>query len=135
MNRIINVFDDPDLNDSLIKLTERGYGIAGRYRDYKMDYQQFRLKTALAPFTGEGTFQLSFTKNGRDNTWYIGLSQNVRLGVLFEDGTQKFIEVNDYERLNDYKKAVYDFFKKYIDNGYELNNRLFQLEDEAFDDI
>lgn len=135
MNRIINVFDDPGLNDSLIKLTERGYGIAGRYRDYKMDYDQFRLKTALEPFTGEGTFQLSFTKNGRDNNWYVGMSQNVRLGILFEDGTQEFIEVNDYERLNDYKKAVYDYFKKYIDNGYELNNKLFQLEDESFDDI
>lgn len=135
MNRIINVFDDPGLNDSLINLTERGYGIASRYPEYKMNYDQFRLKTTLEPFTGEGTFQLCFTKNGRDNTWYVGMSQNVRLGILFEDGSQEFIEVNDYERLKDYKKAVYDFFKKYIDNGYELNNRLFQLEDESFDDI
>ena len=135
MNRIVNVFDDPDLNDSLIALTERGYGIAARYRDYKMDYDKIRLKAALEPFNGEGTFQLCFTKNGRDDTWYVGMSQNVRLGILFEDGTQKFIEVNDYERLKYYKKAVYDFFKKYIDNGYELNNPLFQLEDESFDDI
>lgn len=135
MNRIINVLDDPDLNDSLTKLTERGYGIAGRYPDYKMDYDKIRLKAALEPFNGEGTFQLCFTKNGRDSNWYIGLSQNDRLGILFEDGTQEFIEVNDYERLKDYKKAVYDYFKKYIDNGYELNNKLFQLEDESFDDI
>ena len=135
MNRIINVFDDPDLNEPLIGLTECDYGIAGRYPSNKMDYEQFRLKTALEPFTGEGTFQLCFTKNERNNTWYIGMSQNVRLGVLFEDGTQKFIEVNDYKNLKEYKKAVYDYFKKYIDNGYELNNPLFQLEDESFDDI
>lgn len=135
MNRIVNVFDDPAINDSLKTLTECGYGIAGRYPGYKMDYGQFRLKTALVPFTGEGTFQLSFTKDGRDNTWYIGMSQSDRLGVLFEDGTQKFIEVSDYEGLKQYKKAVYDFFRKYIENGYELKDQLFQLEDESFDDI
>lgn len=135
MNRIVNVFDDPNVNESLIKLTERGYGIAGRYHDYKMDYDQFHLYTAIEPFTGEGTFQLCFSKNGKNSTWYIGTSQDYRLGILFEDGTQEFIEVNNYERLKDYKKAVYDYFKKYIDNGYELNNRLFQLEDESFDDI
>lgn len=135
MNKIVNVLDDPDINDSLPKLTERGYGIAGRYPNYKMVYDQFRLKTALEPFNGEGTFQLCFTKDGRDNTWYVDMSQNVRLGILFEDGTQRFIEVNDYERLKDYKKAVYDFFKKYIENGYNLNDQLFQLEDEFFDEI
>lgn len=135
MNRIVNVFDDPNPNESLIERTQRGYGIAGRYPDHKMDYEQFSLYTALEPFNGDGTFQLCFSKNGKNNVWYIGMSQSDRLGVLFEDGTQKFIEVNDYKKLKDYKKAVYDYFKKYIDNGYELNKPLYQLEDESFEDI
>ncbi|MBO7694320.1 MAG: hypothetical protein J6T10_17040 [Methanobrevibacter sp.] len=135
MNRIVNVFDDPNPNESLIERTQRGYGIAGRYPDHKMDYEQFSLYTALEPFNGDGTFQLCFSKNGKKSVWYIGMSQDDRLGVLFEDGTQKFIEVNDYKKLKDYKKAVYDYFKKYIDNGYELNKPLYQLEDESFEDI
>lgn len=135
MNRIVNVFDDPNPNESLIERTQRAYGIAGRYPDHKMDYEQFSLYTALEPFNGDGTFQLCFSKNGKNNVWYIGMSQSDRLGVLFEDGTQKFIEVNDYKKLKDYKKAVYDYFKKYIDNGYELNKPLYQLEDESFEDI
>ena len=135
MNRIVNVFDDPNPNESLIERTQRGYGIAGRYPDHKMDYEQFSLYTALEPFNGDGTFKLCFSKNGKKSVWYIGMSQDDRLGVLFEDGTQKFIEVNDYKKLKDYKKAVYDYFKKYIDNGYELNKPLYQLEDESFEDI
>ena len=134
MNRIINLLDDPRSN-SLISLTEQGYGIAGRYRDHKMDYDQFSLHTALEPFNGEGTFQLRFSKDGRNNSWYIGASQDRQLGVLFEDGTQIFIARSDYADSNEYKKAVYDYFKKYIDNGYELEKPLYQLEDDSFDDI
>ena len=137
MNRIVNVFDDPNPNESLIERTQRGYGIAGRFPDdYKLDYEQFSLYTALEPFTGEGTFQLCFSKNGKKSVWYIGMSQDDRLGVLFEDGTQVFINRADYDdNLKEYKKAVYDYFKKYIDNGYELNKPLYQLEDESFEDI
>ena len=137
MNRIVNVFDDPNPNESLIERTQRGYGIAGRFPDdYKLDYEQFSLYTALEPLTGEGTFQLCFSKNGKKSVWYIGMSQDDRLGVLFEDGTQVFINRADYDdNLKEYKKAVYDYFKKYIDNGYELNKPLYQLEDESFEDI
>lgn len=136
MNRIVNVFDDPNPNESLIARTQRGYGIAGRFPDFKMDYDQFSLYTALEPFNGEGSFQLCFSKNGKNSVWHIGMSQDDRLGVLFEDGTQVFINRADYDdNLKDYKKAVYDYFKKYIDNGYELNKPLYQLEDETFEDI
>ena len=66
MNRIVNLLDDPRSN-SLKTLTEQGYGIAGRYPDHKMDYNKFRIQTALEPFTGEGTFQVRFSKNGYNN--------------------------------------------------------------------
>ena len=137
MNRIVNVFDDPNPNESLIERTQRGYGIAGRFPDdYKLDYEQFSLYTALEPLTGEGTFQLCFSKNGKKSVWYIGMSQDDRLGVLFEDGTQVFINRADYDdNLKEYKKAVYDYFRKYIYNVYELNKPLYQLEDESFEDI
>ena len=134
MNRIINLLDDPRSN-SLITLTKQGYGIAGRYPDHKMDYDKFRVQTALEPFTGEGTFRLCFSKNGHNNNdWYIG-AQDARLGVLFEDGTQIFFNIYDYGTVKKFKKAVYDYFKKYVDNGYELEKPLYQLEDESFDDI
>ena len=132
MNRIINFFDFTD-NNPIIKsdwneLTRQGRGIASRFSDHKVNMEDFKI---FSTFESGGTtldLKIGYISCGQlDYTrWHIG-GQDV-FGVLFEDGHKEMFKKNDYADTYAFKKAIYNFFKNYIDNGFNLSPR-FEIYD------
>ena len=129
MNRIIDLLDNvPETRDPF-DCSERGWGIAGRFTGFKLNMRCLKLETNILNGGHNLDIQVQHErKSGATewSEWNVGC-QSI-LTILFESGEIKKFDKNDYETSDDYKKAVYEFFNKYIKNGFRLEP-IFEIYD------
>lgn len=133
MNRIIDIFDNLTVDCKVA--TERGWGIASRFPGNRMDMNTFRVDTGLDNGGSYLYLCIGYLENGRQEwtKWYVGCQD--RLTVWFEDGTRVDFERSSYETEIEYKRAVYDYFREYIANGFGNGSRLRIVQEVEFMDI
>ena len=129
MNRILDIFDN--LTIDCKAASERGWGIAGRFPDNRMDMNTFTVDTNIDRGGSILELRVGYLKYGRQKwtVWHIGC-QN-RLTVLFEDGTRVDFEKDSYETELEYKLAVYDYFREYIANGFDSGGSSLRIAQEV----
>ena len=135
MNRILDIFDNLGKTTDCKVATERGWGIAGRFPDNRMDMNTFMLDTDLDCGGSYLELRVGYLENGRQEwtKWYVGCQD--RLTVWFEDGARVDFEKHSYKTEIEYKRAVYDYFRKYIANGFDNGSRLRIAQEVEFMDI
>ena len=135
MNRILDIFDNLGKTADCKVATERGFGISGRFPDNRMDMNTFMLATNLDRGGSVLELCIGYLKNGRQEwtKWYVGCQD--RLTVWFEDGTRVDFEKRSYKTEIEYKRAVYDYFREYIANGFDIGSRLRIAQEVEFMDI
>ena len=135
MNRILDIFDNLNKTDDCKDASERGWGIAGRFPDNRMDMNTFMVYTDLDRGGSVLELRVGYLEYGRQKwtVWHIGCQD--RLTVLFEDGTRVDFEKRSYETEIEYKRAVYDYFREYIANGVDNGSRLRIAQEVEFMDI
>lgn len=135
MNRILDIFDNLGKTADCKVATERGFGISGRFPDNRMDMNTFMLATNLDRGGSVLELCIGYLKNGRQEwtKWYVGCQD--RLTVWFEDGTRVDFEKRSYKTELEYKRAVYDYFREYIANGFDNGSRLRIVQEVEFMDI
>lgn len=129
MNRIINIFDN--LTIDCKAASERGFGIASRFPDNRMDMNTFTVDTNIDRGDCVLYLYIGYLKNGLQKwtSWHVGC-QN-RLTVLFEDGTRVDFEKDSYETELEYKRAVCDYFREYIANGFDNGGSSLRIAQEV----
>ena len=135
MNRILDIFDNLSKTADCKMASECGLGIANRFPDKRMDMNTFRVDTGLDHGNSFLKLCVGYLENGRQEwtNWYVGCQD--RLTVLFEDGTRVDFEKRSYETELEYKRAVYDYFREYIANGFDNGSRLRIVQEVEFMDI
>ena len=135
MNRILDIFDNLGKTTDCKVATERGWGIAGRFPDNRMDMNTFRVDTGLDRGNSYLYLCVGYLECGRQEwtKWYVGCQD--RLTVWFEDGAGVDFEKRSYKTEIEYKRAVYDYFRKYIANGFDNGSRLRIAQEVEFMDI
>ena len=135
MNRIIDIFDNLNKTTDYKIASECGLGIASRFPDKRMDMNTFRVDTGLNHGSSYLYLCVGYLENGRQEwtKWYVGCQD--RLTVWFEDGTRVDFERSSYETEIEYKRAVYDYFREYIANGFDNGSRLRIAQEVEFMDI
>lgn len=133
MNRIIDIFDNLDIDCK--DASERGFGIAGRFPNNQMDMNTFIVDTGLDRGCYYLELRVGYLENGRQEwtRWYVGCQD--RLTVLFEDGTRVDFEKRSYKTEIEYTRAVYDYFREYIANGFDNGSRFRIVQEVEFMDI
>lgn len=134
MNRILDIFDNLGKTTDCKIASERGFGIAFRFLDNRMDMNTFMV-TDLDRGNSCLKLCVGYLENGRQEwtKWYVGCQD--RLTVWFEDGTRVDFERSSYETEIEYKRAVYDYFREYIANGFDNGSRLRIAQEVEFMDI
>ena len=135
MNRIIDIFDNLNKTTDCKIASECGLGIAFRFPDKRMDMNTFRVDTGLDHTGSYLKLCVGYLENGRQEwtKWYVGCQD--RLTVWFEDGTRVDFERSSYETEIEYKRAVYDYFREYIANGFDSGSKLRIAQEVEFMDI
>lgn len=135
MNRILDIFDDLGKTVDCKMASERGLGIAVRFPDNRMDMNTFRVDTDLDRGGSYLDLYVGYLKHGIQEwtVWHVGCQD--RLTVWFEDGTRVDFERSSYETEIEYKRAVYDYFREYIANGFDNGYRLRIVQEVEFMDI
>lgn len=135
MNRILDIFDNISKTTDCKMASDRGLGIANRFPDKRMDMNKFMLYTDLGRGNSYLYLCVGYLKYGiqKWTSWHVGF-QN-RLTVLFEDGTHIDFEKGSYETELEYKRAVYDYFREYIANGFDNGSRLRIAQEVEFMNI
>lgn len=135
MNRILDIFDNLDKTADCKAATERCLGIASRFPDRRMDMNTFMVDTNIDRGGCVLDLYIGYLKYGiqKWTSWHVGF-QN-RLTVLFEDGTHIDFEKGSYETELEYKRAVYDYFREYIANGFDNGSRLRIAQEVEFMNI
>ena len=136
MNRILNIFDDLDKTVDCKMASERYLvGIAVRFPDNRMDMNTFRVDTDLDRGGSYLDLYVGYLEHGiqKWTVWHVGCQD--RLTVWFEDGTRVDFERSSYETEIEYKRAVYDYFREYIANGFDNGYRLRIVQEVEFMDI
>ena len=132
MNRILDIFDNLGKTTDCKMASECGLCIANRFPDKRMDMNTFRV-------VDNGGFYLhlcvGYLEYGRQEwtKWYVGCQD--RLTVWFEDGTRVDFEKRSYETELEYKRAVHDYFREYIANGFDNGSKLRIAQEVEFMDI
>lgn len=129
MNRIIDIFDNLDIDCK--DASERGFGIAGRFPDNRMDMNTFMVDTDLDRGGSYLTLCVGHREHGRQEwiEWCVGCQD--RLTVWFEDGARVDFEKGSYETELEYKRAVYDYFREYIANGFDSGGPSLRIAQEV----
>ena len=135
MNRILDIFDNLSKTADYKMASERGFGIASCFSSNRMDMNTFMLDTNLDRGGSVLELRVGYLENGRQEwtKWYVGCQD--RLTVWFEDGTRVDFERSSYETELEYKRAVYDYFREYIANGFDNGSRLRIVQEVEFMDI
>ena len=135
MNRILDIFDNLNKTTDCKIESERGFGIAGRFPDNRMDMNTFMVDTDLDRGGSYLTLCVGHRKHGRQKwtEWRVGCQD--RLTVWFEDGTRVDFEKRSYKTEIEYKRAVYDYFREYIANGFDNGSRFRIAQEVEFMDI
>ena len=135
MNRILNLFDDLNKTEDCEQATRRGWGIASRFPDNKMEMNTFKIRTSLDRGGSDLDLDIGYLHRGRQEwtTWHVGCQD--RLTVWFEDGTRVDIDRDDYDTKRDYKVAVYNYFQEYIAHGFGNGSNLQIVQEVEFMDI
>ena len=135
MNRILDIFDNLSKTADYKMASERSFGIAGCFPDNRMDMNTFMLDTNLDRGGSVLKLYIGYLENGRQEwtKWYVGCQD--RLTVWFEDGTRVDFERRSYKTEIEYKRAVYDYFREYIANGFDIGSRLRIAQEVEFMDI
>lgn len=135
MNRIIDIFDNLNKTIDCKIASERGFGIANRFPDNRMDMNKFMVYTDLGRGNSYLKLCVGYLENGRQEwtVWHVGCQD--RLTVLFEDGTRIDFDKHSYETEVEYKWAVYDYFQEYIANNFDNGSRLRIAQEVEFMDI
>lgn len=135
MNRILDIFDNLGKTTDCKIASECGMGIAVRFPDNRMDMNTFRVHTDLDSGGSYLDLRVGYLENGKQQwtEWHVGC-QN-RLTVWFEDGTRVDFETRSYKTEIEYKRAVYDYFREYIANGFDNGSRFRIVQEVEFMDI
>ena len=135
MNRILDIFDNLGKTDDCKVATECGWGIASHFLGNRMDMNTFMLDSNLDRGGSVLELCIGYLKNGRQEwtKWYVGCQD--RLTIWFEDDTRVDFERSSYETELEYKRAVYDYFREYIANGFDNGSRLRIVQEVEFMDI
>ena len=135
MNRILDIFDNLGKTDDCKMASERGLGIAVRFPDKRMNMNTFIIDTDLDRGSSYLDLCVGYLENGRQEwtTWCVGCQD--RLTVWFEDGTRVDFERGSYKTEIEYERAVYDYFRKYIANGFDNGSRFRIAQEVEFMDI
>lgn len=135
MNRILNLFDDLSEREDCEQATNRGWGIASRFSNNRMEMNTFKMYTSLDRGGSDLDLRIGYLCHGRQEwtDWHIGCQD--RLTVWFEDGTRVDFDRENYDSKKDYKLAVYNYFKEYIANGFGSSSNLQIAQEVEFMDI
>lgn len=135
MNRILNLFDDLSEREDCERATNRGWGIASRFQNNKMEMNTFKVETSLDRGGSDLDLCIGYINRGRQEytTWHIGCQD--RLTVWFEDDTRIDFDRDNYDTKIEYKRAVYDYFKEYIAHGFGNGSNLQIAQEVEFMDI
>ena len=135
MNRIIDIFDNLSKTADCKDASERGWGIAWRFPDNRMDMNTFMLDTNLDHGGSVLKLCVGYLEYGRQEWtgWHVGCQD--RLTVLFEDSTHVDFYRHTYKNEIEYKRAVYDYFREYIANGFVTASRIQIAQEVEFMDI
>ncbi len=135
MNRILNLFDDLGEREDCERATARGYGIASRFYNNRIDMNTFKIKTSLDRGGSDLDLCIGYLVHGRQewSVWHIGCQD--RLTVYFEDGTRVDFDQENYSTKRDYKVAVYNYFQEYIAHGFGNGSNLQIVQEVEFMDI
>ena len=135
MNRILDIFDNLGKTTDCKRASECGMGIANRFPDKRMDMNTFRVYTDLDRGGSYLDLRVGYLENGKQQwtAWLVGC-QN-RLTVWFEDGTCVDFEKRSYKTEIEYRRAVYDYFREYIANGFDNGSMLRIVQEVEFMDI
>lgn len=130
MNRILNLFDDLNKTADCEQSTNRGWGIASRFPNNRMEMNTFKIYTSLDRGGSDLDLRIGYLCHGRQEwtDWHIGCQD--RLTVWFEDGTRVDFDRENYDSKRDYKLAVYNYFQEYIAHGFG-NGSKFQIAQEV----
>lgn len=135
MNRILDIFDNISKTTDCKMASDRGLGIANRFPDKRMDMNKFMVYTDLGRGNSYLYLCVGYLENGRQEwtKWYVECQD--RLTVWFEDGTRVDFEKRSYKTEIEYKRAVYDYFREYIANGFDNGPRYRIAQEVEFMDI
>ena len=135
MNRILDIFDNLGKTTDCKRASECGMGIANRFPDKRLDMNTFIVDISLDCGDSRLELRVGCLKNGRQEwtRWYVGCQD--RLTIWFEDGTRVDFEKRSYKTEIGYKLAVYDYFREYIVNGFEIGPDLRIVQEVEFMDI
>lgn len=135
MNRILNLFDDLNKTTDCKNATERGCGIASRFPNNRMEMNTFKMYTSLDRGGSDLDLRIGYLCHGRQEwtDWHIGCQD--RLTVWFEDDTRVDFDRDKYDSKRDYKLAVYNYFKEYIERGFGASSKFQIVQEVEFMDI
>lgn len=135
MNRILNLFDDLSEREDCEQATDRGWGIASRFSDNRIDMNTFKVVTSLDRGGSDLDLHIGYLVRGRQEwtVWHIGCQD--RLTVWFEDGTRVDFDRDNYDSKRDYKVAVYNYFQEYIAHGFGNGSNFQIVQEVEFMDI
>jgi hypothetical protein len=135
MNRILNLFDDLSKTTDCKNATERGWGIASRFTNNRMDMNTFKIESSLDRGGSDLDLNIGYLRRGRQEwtTWHVGCQD--RLTVWFEDDTRVDFDRDNYDSKTEYKRAVYNYFREYIANGFGDSSKLQIVQEVEFMDI
>lgn len=135
MNRILNLFDDLNKTADCEESTNRGWGIASRFPNNRMEMNTFKMYTSLDRGGSDLDLRIGYLCHGRQEWtyWHIGCQD--RLTVWFEDGTRVDFDRENYDSKRDYKLAVYNYFQEYIAHGFGNGSKFQIVQEVEFMDI
>jgi hypothetical protein len=135
MNRILNLFDDLSKTTDCKNATERGWCIASRFSNNRMDMNTFKVVSSLDRGGSDLDLNIGYLDHGRQKwtTWHVGCQD--RLTVWFEDDTRVDFDRDNYDSKTEYKRAVYNYFQEYIANGFGDSSKLQIVQEVEFMDI
>lgn len=135
MNRILNIFDDLSKTMDCQSATDRGWGIASRFPSNRMEMNTFQVETSLDRGGSYLYLQIGYLCRGSQEWIILHVGSQDRLTIWFEDGTRVDFDRDKYDTKLQYKRAVYNYFKEYIANGFGNGSKLQIVQEVEFMDI